>query len=69
MKILNIVSSNIVQDPRILKTNGNYKNITNTHLMLGMNNKTFTKERLEKLDFNINYLAKEMKIDQSLANY
>ncbi|ARB76794.1 MULTISPECIES: glycosyltransferase [Staphylococcus] len=51
MKILNIVSSNIVQDPRILKQMETIKGITNTHLMIGMNNKNVTKERLDKLDF------------------
>lgn len=57
MKILNIVSSNIVQDPRILKQMETIKNITNTHLMVGMNNKNVTKERLEKLDFQYKLLG------------
>ena len=46
MKILNIVSSNIVQDPRILKQMETIKGITNTHLMIGMNNKNVTKSGL-----------------------
>lgn len=51
MKILNIVSSNIVQDPRILKQMETIKNVTNTHLMIGMNNKNVTEERLKQIDF------------------
>lgn len=52
MKILNIVSSNIVQDPRILKQMETIKKITNQHLMVGMNNSRVTKQRLNTLDFN-----------------
>ncbi|MBI5972998.1 glycosyltransferase [Staphylococcus caledonicus] len=59
MKILNIVSSNIVQDPRILKQMETIKSITGTHLMIGMNNKNVTKERLETLDFQYKLLGKK----------
>ncbi|MEB7366453.1 glycosyltransferase [Staphylococcus borealis] len=52
MKILNIVSSNIVQDPRILKQMDTIKKLTNQHLMIGMNNSRVTDERLSRLDFN-----------------
>ncbi|GGG95875.1 glycosyltransferase [Staphylococcus pragensis] len=59
MKILNIVSSNIVQDPRILKQMETIKNITNTHLMVGMNNKNVTEERLKNLDFKYKLLGEK----------
>ncbi|KAK55480.1 glycosyltransferase [Staphylococcus lugdunensis] len=58
MKILNIVSSNIVQDPRIRKQMETIKSLTNTHLMVGMNNQKVTKERLESLDFNYKLIGK-----------
>ena len=54
MKILNIVSSNIVQDPRILKQMETIKNVTNTHLMVGMNNNNVTEERLKNINLVIN---------------
>lgn len=57
MKILNIVSSNIVQDPRILKQMETIKDITNTHLMLGMNNNNATEERLRNIDFKYKLLG------------
>lgn len=57
MKILNIVSSNIVQDPRILKQMETIKGITNTHLMVGMNNDNATEERLSNIDFKYKLLG------------
>ncbi|MBK3954941.1 glycosyltransferase [Staphylococcus haemolyticus] len=59
MKILNIVSSNIVQDPRILKQMETIKSLTNQHLMVGMNNNKVTKDRLSKLDFNYMLFGKK----------
>ena len=68
MKILNIVSSNIVQDPRILKQMETIKGITNTHLMIGMNNKNVTKERLDKLDFQYKLFGEKSETTSIFSN-
>ncbi|GGI03682.1 glycosyltransferase [Mammaliicoccus vitulinus] len=52
MRILNIVSSNIVQDPRILKQMETIKKLTDDYIVLGKNNANVTDERLKKIDFN-----------------
>lgn len=52
MKILNIVSSNIVQDPRILKQMETIQSVTNDYKVIGMNNANATEERLSRLNFN-----------------
>lgn len=52
MRILNIVSSNIVQDPRILKQMETIKQITDDYIVLGKSNINVTDERLKKLNFN-----------------
>ncbi|QRO85659.1 glycosyltransferase [Mammaliicoccus vitulinus] len=52
MRILNIVSSNIVQDPRILKQMETIKTLTDDYIVLGKNNTNVTDERLNKLKFN-----------------
>ncbi|NJH67015.1 glycosyltransferase [Staphylococcus agnetis] len=63
MKILNIVSSNVVQDPRVLKQVETIKSVTDTYLILGKNNERATNERLAKLNFNLKLLGK--KIDDT----
>lgn len=52
MRILNIVSSNIVQDPRILKQMETIKKLTDDYIVLGKNNANVTDERIKKIDFN-----------------
>lgn len=52
MRILNIVSSNIVQDPRILKQMETIKQITEDYIVLGKSNINVTDERLKALNFN-----------------
>src|SRR5699024_9017585 len=51
MRILNIVSSNVVQDPRVLKQMETIKNLTDDYKVIGMNNSKVTPERLKELDF------------------
>ncbi len=48
MRILNIVSSNIVQDPRVLKQIETIKGVTDDYKIVGMNNSQATNKRLEK---------------------
>ncbi|MDN8760408.1 capsular biosynthesis protein, partial [Staphylococcus aureus] len=49
MRILNIVSSNIVQDPRVLKQIETIKDVTDDYKIVGMNNSQATNKRLENL--------------------
>ena len=60
MKILNIVSSNVVQDPRVLKQVETIKTMTNDYLIIGKNNERVTKKRLAKVDFNLKLLGKNI---------
>ncbi|MBE5672544.1 glycosyltransferase [Staphylococcus sp. SS35] len=59
MRILNIVSSNIVQDPRVLKQVETIKGLTNDYKIIGMNNSQATNKRLGNLDFNYHLLGKK----------
>ncbi|PTG20074.1 glycosyltransferase [Staphylococcus chromogenes] len=67
MKILNIVSSNVVQDPRVLKQVETIKEITQDYLIIGKNNERATKARLAKVDFNLKLLGKNID-DSSMAS-
>lgn len=64
MRILNIVSSNIVQDPRVLKQIETIKGVTNDYKIVGMNNSQATNKRLENLDCNYRLLGS--KVDQKI---
>lgn len=57
MRILNIVSSNIVQDPRVLKQIETIKDVTDDYKIVGMNNSQATNKRLENLDCNYRLLG------------
>ncbi|UXU57624.1 glycosyltransferase [Staphylococcus agnetis] len=63
MKILNIVSSNVIQDPRVYKQIQTIKSITNDYLIIGKNNERVTTERMKKVDYNLKLLGK--KIDDT----
>lgn len=52
MRILNIVSSNIVQDPRILRQMETIKSLTKDYIVLGKSNVHVTEKRLRSLNFN-----------------
>ena len=60
MRILNIVSSNIVQDPRVLKQIETIKGVTNDYKIVGMNNSQATNKRLENLDCNYRLLGSKV---------
>ncbi|SUK06233.1 capsular polysaccharide synthesis enzyme Cap5I [Staphylococcus agnetis] len=60
MKILNIVSSNVVQDPRVLKQVETIKSVTDTYLILGKNDARATKNRLEKVDYHLKLLGENI---------
>ncbi len=60
MRILNIVSSNIVQDPRVLKQIETIKGVTNDYKIFGMNNSQATNKRLENLDCNYRLLGSKV---------
>ncbi|KYH13850.1 glycosyltransferase [Staphylococcus kloosii] len=71
MRILNIVSSNIVQDPRILKQMETIKLITDDYIVLGKSNINVTDERLKKLNFNYKLFGqskKENSIIKKISN-
>lgn len=71
MRILNIVSSNIVQDPRILKQMETIKGLTDDYIVLGKSNVNVTKKRLESLNFNFKLFGKvdnENSIVKKLLN-
>lgn len=63
MRILDIVSSNIVQDPRVLKQIETIKSITDDYKIVGMNNSKATEER--KRSTNFNFLLLGSKKDTS----
>lgn len=60
MKILNIVSSNVVQDPRVSKQIQTIKELTNDYLIIGKNNNRATKERLKKVDYHLKLFGKNI---------
>lgn len=60
MKILNIVSSNVVQDPRVLKQIETIRSMTDTYLIIGKNNERATNERLNNVNFNLKLLGKNI---------
>ncbi|MDN8796223.1 capsular biosynthesis protein, partial [Staphylococcus aureus] len=60
MRILNIVSSNIVQDPRVLKQIETIKDVTDDYKIVGMNNSQATNKRLENLDCNYRLLGSKV---------
>ncbi|PTG89346.1 capsular biosynthesis protein [Staphylococcus chromogenes] len=60
MKILNIVSSNVVQDPRVSKQIETIKELTNDYLIIGKNNNRATKERLKKVDYHLKLFGKNI---------
>ncbi len=60
MRILNIVSSNIVQDPRVLKQMETIKDVTDDYKIVGMNNSQATNKRLENLDCNYRLLGSKV---------
>lgn len=60
MRILNIVSSNIVQDPRVLKQIETIKGVTDDYKIVGMNNSQATNKRLENLDCNYRLLGSKV---------
>ncbi|WP_040486411.1 glycosyltransferase [Listeria grayi] len=60
MRILNIVSSNIVQDPRILKQMETIKQVTDDYIVLGKMNAEVTDERLAKLDFHYKLIGSKV---------
>ena len=68
MRILNLVSSNIVQDPRIQKQMETIKSVTDNYIVLGKLNENVTDSRLESLNFNFKLLGKRIKKIQSLVN-
>lgn len=65
MRILNIVSSNIVQDPRVFKQMETIKDVTDDYKIVGMNNSQATNKRLENLDCNYRLLGS--KVDQKYS--
>lgn len=60
MRILNIVSSNIVQDPRVFKQMETIKDVTDDYKIVGMNNSQATNKRLENLDCNYRLLGSKV---------
>ncbi|MCD8843899.1 glycosyltransferase [Staphylococcus gallinarum] len=61
MRILNLVSSNVVQDPRIQKQMETIKSITDDYIILGKLNENVTDSRLESLNFNFKLFGKKNK--------
>lgn len=71
MKILNIVSSNVVQDPRVLKQIETIRSMTDTYLIIGKNDARVTERRLEKVDYHLKLLGDNIddsKITTKIVN-
>ncbi|MGW7834702.1 glycosyltransferase [Staphylococcus xylosus] len=58
MKILNIVSSNVVTDPRVTKQLATISSLTNNYLAIGKNNQLATKKRKEEYKYNFRLFGK-----------
>ena len=58
MRILNIVSSNVVTDPRVTKQLDTISSLTKDYLAIGKNNELATKERIEKYKYNFKLFGK-----------
>lgn len=58
MKILNIVSSNVVTDPRVTKQLSTINSLTNDYLAIGKNNQLATKKRIEEYKYNFKLFGK-----------
>lgn len=65
MRILNIVSSNIVQDPRVVKQMETIKSLTDDYIVIGKNNKEVNDKRLETLNFRY-ILIGDKKVEDTL---
>ncbi|WP_239752726.1 glycosyltransferase [Mammaliicoccus sp. J-M40] len=61
MRILNIVSSSVVTDPRVTKQLDTISSLTKDYLAIGKNNELATKERMEEYKYNFKLFGKTSK--------
>lgn len=66
-RILNIVSSNVITDPRVQKQIETIKEVTNDYLIIGRSNSRVTNKRLKKVDYNLKLFGKAVD-DKGIIN-
>ncbi|MBI5975587.1 glycosyltransferase [Staphylococcus canis] len=66
MRILDVVSSNIVLDPRVLKQIGTIKQVTDDYLIIGKMNHEVTDEHLKDINYNYKLFGKR-KSDENIV--